>query len=36
MAPPKSLYLKGTGLVASPLPSHSPAKGSILEFFEPK
>ena len=36
MAPPKSLYLKGTELVALPLPSHIPAKGSILEIFEPK
>ena len=31
-----SLYLEGTGLAASSLPSYGPAEGSISDFCEPK
>ena len=36
IGPLGSLYSKGTGLAASPLPSYGPAEGSILDLFEPK
>ena len=34
MRAPVSLYLKGIGSAASPLPLAGPDEGSILEFFQ--